>query len=205
MEQIDRAISILKNPLAELNKVKNEQLSKDYIIKQYIAILAVIPAIAYIIGYGIVGFGMGFGRNFALPMQWAVVGGILTYIFSIVGVYILGIVINSLAPNFASKQSEVQAMKLAAYAYTPVLIGGIFNIIPALGIIALLFALYGLYVLYLGVPVLMETPDEKALTYTIIIIVAMLVIFFIMREIISSIVWSMYPVPGTMGSYPYRP
>jgi hypothetical protein len=33
----------------------------------------------------------------------------------------------------------------------------------------------------------------------------MLVIFFIMGAIISSIVWSMYPVPGTMGSFPYRP
>lgn len=205
MEQLDRAISILKSPLTELNKVKGEQVSKDYLIKQYIAILAVIPAIAYIIGMGIVGINMGMFGSFKYPIESAVVGGILTYILTIVGVYVLSIVINALAPNFTSKQSEIQALKLAAYAYTPVILGGIFNIIPVLGIIALLFALYGLYILYLGIPVLMETPNDKALTYTIVVIVALIVIYFVIGAITSQVMWSMSPVPGMMGSYPYRP
>ena len=205
MEQLDRAISILKSPLTELNKVKGEQVSKDYLIKQYIAILAVIPAIAYIIGMGIVGINMGMFGSFKYPIESAVVGGILTYILTIVGVYVLSIVINALAPNFTSKQSEIQALKLAAYAYTPVILGGIFNIIPVLSIIALLFALYGLYILYLGVPVLMETPNDKALTYTIVVIIALIVIYFVIGAITSQVMWSMSPVPGMMGSYPYRP
>jgi len=205
MEQLDRAISILKSPLTELDKVKGEQVSKDYLVKQYIAILAVIPAIAYIIGMGVVGINRGMFGSFKYPIESAVVGGILTYILTIVGVYVLGIVINGLAPNFASKQSEIQALKLAAYAYTPVILGGIFTIIPVLGIIALLFALYGLYILYLGVPVLMETPKDKALTYTIVVIVALIVIYFVIGAIIGGIMWSMNPVPGMMGSYPYSP
>ncbi len=204
MEQLDRAVSILKNPLAELTKVKSEEMSEDYLMKQYIAILAVIPAIAIIIGYGVVGISIGFLGNFKYPIEWAVVYGILTYILSIVGVYILSIVINALAPNFASKQNPLQTLKLAAYSYTPVLLGGIFNIIPMLGIIALLFALYGLYILYLGIPVLMETPKEQAMTYTIVVIVAMIVIYFIMSAIASGIVTSMSPVPGMMGTIPYR-
>ena len=199
MEQIDRAISIVKNPQSELNKVKSEQLSKDYLIKQYIAILAIIPAVAYFIGMGFIGIGFGF----KLPLTTAVVGGVLMYILSIAGFYATSIVINALAPNFSSKQNENQAMKLAAYSYTPVLLGGVFNIIPMLGIIGLLFALYGLYILYLGVPLLMETPQDKALTYTIVIIVAMVVIYAVIGAITSAIIFSMSPVPGMMG-YPYR-
>ena len=202
MEQIDRAISIVKNPQAELNKVKSEQIAKDYLIKQYIAILAIIPAVAYIIGYGFIGINIGLG-SFKFPLQTAVVGGVLMYILSIAGFYATSIVINALAPNFSSKQNENQAMKLAAYSYTPVLLGGVFNIIPMLGIIGLLFALYGLYILYLGVPLLMETPQDKALTYTIVIIVAMVVIYAVIGAITSAIIFSMSPVPGMMG-YPYR-
>ncbi|MCZ7380999.1 MAG: hypothetical protein O8C64_05445 [Candidatus Methanoperedens sp.] len=48
------------------------------------------------------------------------------YILSIVDVYVIGIVINALAPNFSSKQDENQAMKLAAYSATAGLVGGIF-------------------------------------------------------------------------------
>jgi len=202
MEQIDRAISILKNPIVELNKVKSEQLSKDYLIKQYIAILAVIPAIAYIIGMGMVGISIGLFGNYKIPIGTAVIGGILTYILTIVGFYVTSIVINTLAPNFSSKQDENKAMKLAAYAYTPMLLGGIFNIIPMLGIIGLLFMLYGLYILYLGIPLLMETPQDKALNYTIVIIVATIVISFVIGSITSTIIYSMNPLPNMMGFNP---
>jgi hypothetical protein len=202
MEQIDRAINILKNPMVELTKVKSEQISKDYLIKQYIAILAVIPAIAYIIGMGIVGINIGLFGNFKVPIGTAVIGGILTYILTIVGFYVTSIVINTLAPNFSSKQDENRAMKLAAYAYTPMLLGGIFNIIPILGIIGLLFMLYGLYILYLGIPLLMETPQDKALNYTIVIIVATIVISFVIGSITTTIISSMNPYPNMMGFNP---
>ncbi len=201
MEQLDRAIGILKSPQTELTKVKSEGISKDYLIKQYIAVLALIPAIASIIGYGIVGINIGF-LGFKYPIEWAIVYGVLTYILSIAGFYILSIVIDALAPNFASKKNPLQAMKLAAYSYTPVLLGGIFNIIPLLGIIALLFALYGLYILYLGIPVLMETPNDQAMVYTIVVIVALIVIYFIMGAIASGVVMSMSPIPGMMGGFP---
>jgi hypothetical protein len=204
MEQIDRAICIIKNPLAELNKVKSEQLSKDYLLKQYIAILAIIPAVAYIIGMGFVGISMGFIGSYKMSIPNAIVGGVLTYVLTIAGYYLSSIVINALAPNFASKQNEIQAMKLAAYAYTPVLLGGVFNIIPMLGVIGMLFSLYGLYILYLGVPLLMETPQDKAMTYTIVIIVAMFIIYAVIGSIISGIMFSMSPAPGMMGLNSYR-
>jgi len=199
MNQLDRAVSILKSPLTELTKVKSEGINKNDIIKQYIAVIALIPAIAYIIGMGIVGVNMWMVGTFKYPIETAVIGGILMYILSIVDVYVIGIVINALAPSFASKQDENQAMKLAAYSATAGLIGGIFTIIPMLSVITLLFSLYGLYILYLGIPVLMETPKDKALVYTIVIIVVAIVIYLVIGAIINSVLWSMSPAPGMMG------
>ncbi|MCZ7385668.1 MAG: Yip1 family protein [Candidatus Methanoperedens sp.] len=203
MEQLDRAISILKNPLAELTKVKSEGINKNDIIKQYIAILALIPAIAYIIGMGIIGANAGMLGSFKYPIGTAVAGGILMYILSIVDVYVIGIVINALAPNFSSKQDENQAMKLAAYSATAGLVGGIFYIIPILSVIVLLFALYGLYILYLGIPVLMETPKEQAMGYTIVVIIVTLVVYLVVGAVTAQVMWSMSPVPGMM-EIPYR-
>lgn len=180
---------------------KSEGINKNDIIKQYIAILALIPAIAYIIGMGVVGVNLGMFGSFKYPIETAVVGGILMYILNFVDVYVIGIVINALAPSFASKQDENQAMKLAAYSATAGLVGGIFNIIPLLGIIALLFSLYGLYILYLGIPVLMETPNDKALGYTLAVIVVALVVYFIIESITAQVMWSMGPAPGGMMGY----
>ena len=67
-----------------------------------------------------------------------------------------------------------------------------------LGIIGLLFSLYGLYILYLGVPLLMETPQDKALTYTVVTIIAVIVITVVIGAITSTIVFSMSPAPNMM-------
>ncbi|HEY9246097.1 MAG TPA: Yip1 family protein [Candidatus Methanoperedens sp.] len=203
MNQIDRAIGILKSPQTELVKVKSEQINKIDIIRQYIAILALIPAVAYIIGMGFVGINVGF-VSIKYPIQNAIIGGIFTYILSIVEVYILGFVINALAPNFASKQNEDQAMKLAAYAATAPLVGGIFNIIPMLSFISLIFVLYGFYILYLGIPILMETPQANTIAYTIIIIVVTVIISIVIGAFVEAVMAAINPVPNMMSSIPYR-
>jgi hypothetical protein len=50
-------------------------------------------------------------------------------------------VINALAPSSLLQRSEIQVLKLSAYAETPGLLGGIFNIIPILGILSLIASL----------------------------------------------------------------
>ncbi|OPX96844.1 MAG: hypothetical protein A4E60_03409 [Syntrophorhabdus sp. PtaB.Bin047] len=49
-------------------------------------------------------------------------------------------------------------------------------IIPALGMITFLASLYGLYLLYTGLPVLMETPKEKTLGYFVVVIIVSIVV-----------------------------
>jgi hypothetical protein len=57
-------------------------------------------------------------------------------------------------------------------------VAGILQIIPALAVLAILGALYTLYLLYLGLPKLMKCPQDKAMGYTVVVVLATIVIFF---------------------------
>jgi hypothetical protein len=57
------------------------------------------------------------------------------------------------------------------------------SLIPALAILGLLCALYSLYLLYLGIPVLMKSPDDKSLIYTVVVVVCAIVVSIIIVAI----------------------
>ena len=78
-------------------------------------------------------------------------------------------------------------MKLAVYSMTPVWIAGIFNLIPALGVLSILGSLYGLYLLYLGFSTpLMGTPKEKVMGYVVVSIVVVIVLMVVVGGILGA-------------------
>jgi len=96
--------------------------------------------------------------------------------FAIIGVFVLSLIINMLAPNFGGQKDNTLALKVAVYSYTPAWVAAAFNILPFLGILAILGGLYGLYLLYLGLPRLMKCPEDKATGYTVVIVVCAIVL-----------------------------
>ncbi len=121
----------------------------------------------------------------------------MQYVLSIIGVIIFGYIMNMLAPSFSSKQDEIQAIKLVAYAATPGLLAGILYILPSISFLVLLAALYGLYILYLGLPVFMETPEDKRIIYLVVAIVVYIIIMVVVGAITSTVMWRIIgPYPG---------
>ena len=184
MEKIvERAKNIILNPRKALSDVKSEQMDITSTMKDYVVYIAAVPAVAMFIGRALVGHPLLGRQNFFRSLIYSV----LWYVLALVGVFVFSKIINTLAPNFDSVKNELNAFKLVVYAWTPAFVSGAFNIIPALSILALLGALYGLYLLYLGLPLLMETPPEKALTYTIVSIVSGIILMVIINAIAISI------------------
>ena len=72
-----------------------------------------------------------------------------------------------------------QAIKLSAYSATAGWVAGIFYLIPSLWILAAIGGLYSLYLFYLGLPVLMKVPAEKAVPYIVVIIISVIVLYWI--------------------------
>jgi hypothetical protein len=102
----------------------------------------------------------------------------VTYVLALAGTYVLGLIIDALAPTFNGQRSQIQALKVAVYSSTASWIAGIFQLIPGLRLLTIL-GLYSLYLLYLGLPVLMKSPRDKAGAYTAVVIVAAIVLFMV--------------------------
>jgi hypothetical protein len=193
----DRVKNILIQPKDEWGRIDAEPATVAAIYKSYVVPLAAIGPVAGLIGmtvFGVRVFGLTYRPSFGATLSTAVAG----YIAALIGVYVLAMNLNALAPNFGGQKSEVQAMKVAAYSCTASWVAGIFQLIPALAWLAIL-GLYSLYLLWLGAPRLMRVPQDKAATYTIVTIVAAIVLFFLVGLVASSVT-SMFmprmPLPG---------
>jgi len=157
---IKRVIAIITKPKEEWEVIKNENMTIADMYMKYALILAAIPAIAGFIGWVAIGRSLGFG-TFRIPAGRALIWAILLYVLSLVGVYILAVIIDALAPSFGSKKDMNRSMKVTVFSYTAAWIGGIFNLIPALAIIGAIAGIYTLVLLYIGMKSLKEVPQDK--------------------------------------------
>ncbi|MEW6571806.1 MAG: Yip1 family protein [Nitrospirota bacterium] len=181
MNVVKKAKNIIVKPKETWPEIELEQTTvKNLYISYAVAvILAAIPAISRFIGVSLSEMPVKEVRYgpFSMNFLWAVVS---SYILSLAGIYIIAYITNALAPRFGSQKNMVNAMKAVVYSWTPYWIAEILYIVPHLSILVLLSSFYGIYLFYLGLPILMDTPGERALGYTIASVVASTLVFFLM-------------------------
>lgn len=188
MDIVPRVQGILLKTKEEWAKIKEETVSVSQLFTSYVMILAAIPAIAQFIGLSLVGRRVPFIGWYRYGIGRGLLYAILLYVFTIVSVYVFGIIINALAPTFSSTQNISNAMKLAAFGMTPSWVAGVLYIIPYLGMLVILASLYGIYILYLGFAApLMDTPKEKVVGYLIVSIVVVFVLMVVVGIILGAI------------------
>jgi len=182
----DRAKKILLTPTEEWPVIKAESLSVADMYTRYAMILAAIPAVAGLIGQSVIGrpiVGVQIRSSFFDGFTYAV----LTYALSLAAVYILGMIIDNLAPTFGCRKDFPTSLKVAVFSYTASWVAGVFQIIPALSWLSIL-GLYSLYLMYLGLRELKEVPADKMLGYYSFTLVAAVVIWIIIGTVVSLIV-----------------
>lgn len=193
----DRVKNILLQPKEEWARIDAEPATVGGIFKSYVIPLAAIGPIAGLIGMTVFGVSL-LGFTYRLGFAAALSTAVASYVMALIGVYALAQILNALAPNFDGQKNEVQAMKVAAYSCTASWIAGIFQIVPMLAWLAIL-GLYSLYLLWLGAPRLMRVPEAKAASYTIVTIIAAVVLFIVIGVVAGSVT-SMFaprvPMPG---------
>ena len=170
MNLVDRVQAILLKPKDTWPVIAGEAGDVASIYKTYLVYLAAIPAIATFIGFSLVGAG-AFGVSFRVPIVSGLVNMVVGFVLSLAMIYVLSLIANALAPTFKGEKNQLNAFKLVAYGSTAGLVGGVFNLLPSLSMLGVLAALYSIYLLYTGIPVLMKAPEDKALGYTAVLIV----------------------------------
>jgi hypothetical protein len=190
---LGRVQRLLLSPASEWDAIAGEDANVQRIYMNYVGPLLIVSALAAAIGMSVIGINYGLG-TFRVPAGSALTQAILQVVLGAAGVYITGIVINALAPQFGGTQDAGQAFKLAAYSPTAAWVAGIVTILPQLGIIALLGGLYSLYLLYVGLPKLMKPAEDKALVYTLAVVGVMIVVYILIGVLAGMMMPSMTPM-----------
>ncbi|SEU05464.1 Yip1 family protein [Variovorax sp. OV084] len=184
MNLVERVQSILLKPKATWPEIDAEPADAASLYKNYVMILALIPAVASFIGLSLIGIG-AFGVSFRVPIVSGLANMVVGYVLSLVMVFVLALIIDAMAPTFEGTRSQIGALKLSAYASTAAFVGGIFSLLPSLSVLGALAALYGVYLLYTGLPVLMKCPPDKAIAYTAVVVVCAIVGGFIIAWVLA--------------------
>jgi hypothetical protein len=176
-----RVKGILTNPRAEWLTIAAEPDDVAAIYRNYIVFLAAIPAISMFLGLTI--FGVPLSGRYGIST--ALGSAVAMYISSLVAPFIAAVVLEKLAPRFQSSGSTAQALKLVAYASTPVWVAGVCYVLLTLAPLAVIAALYAVYLLYVGVPVLMKTPHDRVVPFMVVAALVIVVLNVVLRSIVA--------------------
>jgi len=193
MSIVNRVKAILLAPRSEWTVIEAEADDVAGIYKKYLIYLAAIPALAMFIALTLIGVG-GFGISVKLPFFPGLINAIVSYVLSLVMLYVVSLIVDALAPTFGGQKKPLNAFKVIAYGSTAAMVAGIFHLIPGGSILVLLGSLYSIYLIYLGLPLLMKCPQEKAVAYTAVVIVCAIVAGLLISAISSIFI----PGPGNV-------
>jgi uncharacterized membrane protein YdcZ (DUF606 family) len=180
---IDRIKNIILSPKTEWPVIETEPTTIAQLYKGYVIPLVTFSALMSFVRLSIVG--IGFWR---MPVLTGLAYALVSFAFGLLGLYVFGWLIDMLAPAFSGQRDRRQAVKTAAYAFTPGAIGAVFVLLGGLGRpLHLVAAIWGIYLLYLGLPVLMRSPREKAAAYTAAVIVCAILLFAVFGIIFAMV------------------
>ena len=182
---VDRAKAIILTPKEEWPKIAAETQSQGDILKSYVLPLAAIGPVASFIGGQVFGYG-AFGFSYRPGLIAGLSTAIITFVLSIVSVFVLMLIADFLAPKFKGEANRLNAFKLVAYSYTASWLAGIFGLIPSLAFFSLL-GLYSFYLFYTGATPMMKVPQDKAAGYTVVTVLCAIVLAFIVAPITAAV------------------
>jgi hypothetical protein len=179
MNLIERIKGIVMDPRNEWVKIAAEPATVQSLYTNWIMILAAVGPIAMLVAMHSIQF------------------AIAQYVLSLIITFVLALIVDALAPSFGGTKDIVASLKLTAYSYTIAWLAGIFNLLGMLGsVIALAAAIYAFYTFYLGVPVLKKATPEKAVQFTLVIVVCGIVLGLLSGFVFSGMMMSPRVNPG---------
>jgi hypothetical protein len=181
---IDRIKRILLSPREEWPIIASEPTSVAQLYTGYVMPLAALAALMSFVRMSLIGVSLPFGGAIRTPMVAGLIYALVTFGFGLLGLYLVGLIINGLAPTFSGQRDQRQALKTAAYAFTPAWLSTVLSLLPGLAtLLQLLAGIYGIYLLYLGLPPLMRSPKDKSFGYTVTVVICTIVLGIVLGAV----------------------
>jgi hypothetical protein len=175
---VDKVKAILLKPKEEWPKIAADPSAPGDIVTRYAIPLIAIGPVASFIGGQIFGYG-AFGFSYRPGLVAGLTGAIVQFVTAVLAIVVVTFIAEFLAPKFGGEANRRQACKWIVYSATAAWVAGAFGLVPSLALLGSLLGLYSLYLLYLGATPVMKVPEDKAIGYTAVTVVAAAVLFWI--------------------------
>ena len=182
-----RATNIILKPAQEWRVINGEMTTPAELLINYAAPLTAIAAVCRCIGTTMIGVPLPLAGTVRVGIVRGFSSALVSWILGLIGAYLAALVVDKLSPTFQSRGGTTQALKLVVYAATPVWLAGILNLVPAFLPLQVLIAFYAVYLFYLGLPVLMQTPADKVIPYMLVSAVAVVVLAVVIGAILAAL------------------
>jgi|SRR5690606_20680337 hypothetical protein len=196
MAMLQHTLGVFINPDREWQRIRNERHSFLRVFMVHTPLLALIPAVAAYYGLTHVGWSFGTGGVVKLTSNSALWLCVAAYLALVAAVYILGEYINWMSRSFGvaddANQRHYEGTALAVYSSAPLMLAGIVMVYPQLWVVTSVFILaacYSVYLIYEGIPILMNIPKERGFIYASSVLTIGLVLAVVVL-VAAVIVWS---------------
>ena len=176
---IKHVIGLFTNPKNEWVNIRNEGCTIGKCFATHTLLLAAIPAVSGFIGTTQIGWKIGAGPPIKLTVDSALMIAVLYYLAMLVAVGSIGALIRWMGKTYDAERPLSRAIVLASYTATPLFLIGIFQLYPILWlnmIIGLPALAYTVYLLYSGLPIMMEISQERGFLFSSAVLAVGLVV-----------------------------
>jgi hypothetical protein len=162
-------IGLFTNPVNEWHSIRKELEKDSCQYTKLVFLMALIPPLSGLIGTTQFGWKIGVAEPVKLTMSSALTISIGYYFAIVLGIFIMGYVIKWMGQTYVKSVRLSESVALAAFVSVPLVLVGIFEIYPILWVnflIGLMALGYSVFLLYTGLPIIMDIPKEKGFLYS---------------------------------------
>lgn len=186
---LKRVLGILTKPAKEWEIIKGESTSIKDLYLNFACIVFAIPSVFIFLSMLLHGGFRGFFSNLLLT--------VFSYMFILGGVFLSGVLIDIIAPQFGASKDMLNSHKLAVYSLVPFALAGFLFLffLGGFSIFAwiwpvLVFGLpYAIYLIFIGTPILKSISNDKLTPFIAIVGAMFFIVFYIMFLLSFKIYW----------------
>jgi len=165
---LEHIIGFFLHPSEEWESVRARNTPFSRVVF-HILLLGAIPVVSGYFGTTQFGWQIGTAESIKLTTESAAIIAVLYYVIIIMAVFSMGWMIHWMGQTYGASQPLTRCLVLSAYIPIPLFLVGITQLYPVLWfnlIIGIPAASYTVFLLYLGIPVMMEIPSERGFLFS---------------------------------------
>ncbi len=196
---------VIYSPKTAWPQIKQANRSSSWLFVRFVLPLTLLPPLFGFIGASYTGWHL-FGKHYLMPVETAAILSFAAWIALIVALTVAANFVRWMAKTYGANPEYRQCYALVAYSATPLFLAGILGAYPILWLDLLItIAALGLAIriLFTGVPIIMDIPEERGFLFASAILTVAMVIFVGMIAV-TALFWGLGIAPVFAAHELYR-